>query len=203
MNKEHHLIYIPGLHDSNRFNKFFHQLATRRWQSKGFYPHIYYPNWEDDRDFKEILKEITTIIDTLVAKEHIVSLIGQSAGGSAALNAFCIRKDVVNGVVNITGRLKAGKHVTPSLDKAAKTSSTFKESILLLEHVHEPLLTEAERKKIMTIRPLLDQTVPTVTVAVQGAQNKIVPIIEHSLAGGIISIFWTNQWMRFLTELNY
>ncbi len=201
MSKEHHIIYIPGLRDTNPLNRPFYVLAEKAWRKQGFYPHIFYPHWEEGRHIQPKLKAITDLIDELAEQQHTVSLVGQSAGGSAALNAFFERRNTVCGVVNVTGRLKSGVNVRPSLDHAAKNSPAFKESVLLFEQENEPRLTSEERKRVMTIRPILDEVVPAPTVPVEGAINLVAPIMEHSLGGGFISILWSKNFLSFLREL--
>jgi len=202
MSREHHIIYIPGLFDTHPVNRPFHNLAQAAWRKKGFHPHLYLPHWEEGHHFTPKLKGITHLIDALVQQGNIVSLVGQSAGGSAALNAFCERRDKVNGVVNITGRLRSGVNVRPTLQQAARISPAFKESVLLFERENEPILRPSDRKKIMTIRPWFDETVPASTVPLDGATNLVAPIVEHSSGGGFISIVWTSKFLEFLKELN-
>lgn len=202
MNKAHHLVYVPGLRDAAIFNKPFRSLAKIAWEKQGCYPHIYLPCWEEGLSFTPKLRGIIDLIDELTEKGYKVSLIGQSAGGSAVLNAFCERRDRVNGVINITGRLKSGENVRPTLGQAARFSPAFKESVLLFETKNEPTLTDQDRARIMTIRPWLDETVPASTVAVRGSTNLIAPIVEHSIGGGLISIFYAHKFLSFLEELS-
>ncbi len=96
-------------------------------------------------------------IDELSDKEYEISLFGQSAGGTAVLNAYIERK---NKIVNICGRLRKGKNVFPSLETAAKGNPAFVESVLLFENQNEKKLTTEDRKKILTIKPLWDGVVP-------------------------------------------
>ncbi len=202
MSKEHHIIYIPGLLDSSPINKPFHNLAQFVWRNKGFYPHLYLPHWEKGQHFAPKLKSIVNLIDELTEQGFTVSLVGQSAGGSAVLNAFYERRDKVNGAINITGRLRSGINVKPTLQQAARMSQAFKESVLLFESENEPRFKPSDRKRVMTIRSWFDETVPASTVPLEGATNLVAPIIEHSLGGGFISILWSDKFLKFLKELS-
>jgi hypothetical protein len=45
------------------------------------------------------------LIKELHGQDRIVSLVGASAGAGAAINAFAARKNIVNGVVCIAGKV--------------------------------------------------------------------------------------------------
>lgn len=201
MSKEHHIIYIPGLNDQSLISRNLVKLLPFFWESQGFHAHVVSPRWEEGARFAPKLKLITDEIDRLVDQGHRVSLVGQSAGGSAALNAFYERRNVVNGVVNATGRLKAGVHVRPSLEWAARNSPAFKESVLLFEQQNEAKLTAKDRRKIMTMRPIWDEIVPSSTVSVKGATNKIAPILEHGIGGVFIVSFYSRVILNFLRNI--
>lgn len=201
MARQHHIIYVPGLHDQHVFNRSLTKFLPRVWKSYGFYGHILAPHWEEGSSFRPKLDKIVRKIDTLSKQGHIVSLIGQSAGGSAVLNAFCERKKVVNGVINATGRLRKDEHIHPSLLTAARRSRAFGESVLLFEHVNERSLSEKDLQKIMTIRPFWDEIVPASTVPLVGATNRVIPVPEHSLGGIYIVIFFAKQLFDFLQTL--
>lgn len=200
MAKQHHVIYVPGLRDTWIINKAIIKVLPFFWEPQGIHIHVFSPHWEQGTRFAPKLKQLTDKIDSLVKQGHKVSLVGQSAGGSATLNAFCIRKSVVHRIINSTGRLRAGNNVWPSLKQAAKISPAFKESVLLFEKKNEPTLTKVDRKRILTIRPLWDETVPASTVPLDGATNLIAPIIEHSLGGIFIVSFYSKVMLDFLKE---
>lgn len=198
MSKEHHVIYVPGLHDQWILNRTLTNLLPIFWKPQGFYPHVIQPHWEEGTVFAPKLKLVINKIDELVDNGRIVSIIGQSAGGSAALNAFCERKGVLKRAVNVTGRLRAGEKVRPTLDHAAIKSPAFKESVLLFEEQNEHLLTKEDRKRMMTIRPIWDEVVPSSTVFVEGATNLVAPMIEHSLSGALLVSVWSKTILDFL-----
>jgi pimeloyl-ACP methyl ester carboxylesterase len=201
MSKEHHIIYVPGLRDTATFNRLFHPIVAWVWRQQGFYPHVYLPHWEEGKSFQPKLDGIIKLIDELKAEGHNVSLIGQSAGGSAVLNAFSERRNLVNGVVNVTGRLRTGIRVKPSLNQATRISPAFKQSVLMFENQNEPTLIQADRRRIMTYRPWFDETVPVSTVPIEGATNLVSPFPEHSAGGGFICTVLSGKISGFLRGL--
>ncbi len=196
--KEHHLVMIPGLNDQEFFQKKAMDFVAWYWKRYGVGCHVVAPNWEDGEPFAPKLKSVLKEIDLLAGKGYDVSIVGVSAGGSVALNAFAMRKDVVKGVVNGTGRLKAGVGVRPSLEWAARNSRSFKESVLMFEKKNEQTLSRNDRKRVMTLRPVLDEIVPSSTVAVSGADNRVMPVVGHLLGGAFVGLVLGGKIVAFL-----
>lgn len=198
MSKEHHVVYIPGLRDQWFLNRNLARLLPLFWDRRGFPIHVVAPHWEQGESFEPKLKAITDEIDRLIEMGHRVSIIGQSAGGSAGLNAFAQRKDVLSKAINVTGRLRAGVNVKPTLEKAAYYSPAFRESVLLFENELGLTLTAEDRKRIMTLRPWWDEIVPASTVPLEGATNLVAPIPEHTLGGAYIMSLYSKVLQSFL-----
>lgn len=201
MPKTHHIIYVPGLNDQNPFSKLITNTLPLFWKQHGFTGHIITPHWSQGKSFEPKLKRIIKKIDELAETEDPISLIGQSAGGSAVLNAFCARKSVLTGVVNVVGRLRAGENVRPSLEWATRKSPAFKESVTLFEKENEPKLTREDRKRILTARPWWDEIVPAGTVPVHGATNLVSAVPEHCVGGTAICSLYAKAILQFLTKL--
>jgi len=202
MSKERHIIYVPGLRDQHLFNKSLARLYPLVWKPQGFHFHTISPHWEEGISFTPKLKMITNKIDELSVGANHIYLLGVSAGGSAVLNAFSQRRDLISGVVNVVGRLRAGVNVKPSLDKATKISPACRESILSFENQNEPTLSEVDRRKVMTLRPVWDETVPKSTVSLKGAKNIVVPMVEHSLGGIAIMTIFSPMIVKFFKGLD-
>lgn len=128
------ILYVPGLHDDAFINSHLTDLLPLIWRKYGFEVFIIRPRWREGKSFFPKLEYIATKIDELSNKGYELYLFGQSAGGSAVLNAFAIKKNKIKKVVNICGRLKKGIDVSPTLKKAAKGNPAFEESVLLFEN---------------------------------------------------------------------
>lgn len=200
MHSEHHVVFIPGLMDQDPIHKKFISLLPFVWQRFGLLVHIVYPEWEKGNSFKPKLERILIEIDSLLEQGYVVSVAGQSAGGSAGGNAFMERKQQLAGFVNITGRLKEGGSITPTLAYAAKNSPAFTESVILFEH-SEPGLSASDRKRVLTIRPSSDSVVPASTAAVDGATNLVGRVPGHVLGGVFIDIFYAKRIAQFLGSI--
>ena len=192
MFKRHHVIYIPGLSDHRKS----YELVINRWSLYGIIPHVYRVGWHDGESFKPKLKRLINFINDFLNKGDIVSLVGASAGGSVALNVL-IEQPKINAVVNLCGRLRAGKNVSPTLKVASKNSSSFRESVMLFES-REPKMTKHLRQKVLTLTPIWDEIVPKPTVFLSGATNKILPSVEHMLSGFLGMTFFSPMMMSFI-----
>ncbi len=178
MAKKHNLVFVPGLGGVT----LGFTLVSRLWKRYGFVVHIHDMGLRDgENTFVPKLKKLVLLIDTLHKHGDLVSLLGTSAGASAVLNAYYERKESIHRVVNVCGRLRSGIHVYPSLGAASRNSPAFKESVLLFEK-RERLFTKIERSKVLTMRALFDELVPSSTSILRGAINIQIPSVEHVLS---------------------
>jgi predicted peptidase len=198
----HHVIYIPGLNDQSPKNKLLVKLIPILWNRYNVITHVFSPFWSKDTNFDLKLKQITNLIDSLARENNFVYLIGQSAGGAAALNAFVARKNKIAGVISIDGRLREGINVFPSLDMASIGNPAFKDSVLLFENINEKKLTKEDRKKIMIIHPLWDNIVPISTATLLGTTQITMPIITHMLGGAMACTLYAKKMIDFLKQSN-
>jgi hypothetical protein len=191
------VILIPGLSDGKRGLA----LATRNWMQRyGILPLIIPMQWKNkEESYEDKLVRILDQIDKLHIKEYKVLLLGTSAGGCAAINTFCKRKNKISKVVNVCGRLRKGEKVFPSLDIAARASPSFKQSILECEE-NIKSLSDEDRKKIFTIRSLFDEIVPTTLVSVPGATNTRIVSIGHVVSITLVMMVYWGKIIDFLLK---
>lgn len=193
--KRHHVIYVPGLEDQRKGYEFL----IDKWRLCGVVPHVYGVGWRDlEIGFKPKLQLLVNEIKKYREKGDVVSLVGGSAGGSAVLNAF-LEVPEISAVVNICGRLRAGKNVSPSLKQASRTSKSFKESVELFEK-GEPTLNKNMRCRVMTLTPLWDEVVPKETVFLPGAVNKTFLSVEHIFSGLLGMTLYSPMVIGFVKE---
>ncbi|OIN87952.1 MAG: hypothetical protein COW21_02540 [Candidatus Aenigmarchaeota archaeon CG15_BIG_FIL_POST_REV_8_21_14_020_37_27] len=189
------VIIIPGLGDDT--NKL--RIITNWWNKHGITPHIVSIGWHDQENFQQKLAKLVKTIDILSSQET-VSLIGTSAGASAALNAFVKRRKKVYHVVNVCGRLRLGKYTGfRSFENRTSSSPAFKESVLLFESM-ESKLSKADRSRIMTVTPRFgDELVPRDTAILEYAHNITIPTIEHGFSIAMALTIFAKPIIKFLT----
>ncbi|MFA6532685.1 MAG: hypothetical protein WCT22_01665 [Patescibacteria group bacterium] len=171
----HQVIIIPGL--GNGVAK--HEWALLGWKRFGITTHVFDARWKiEENGFQLKLNRALKLIDSLANKNSKISLIGNSAGSSFAINIFAKRKKQISRIVVNCGRVRDGDWPWFTFAQATESSPSFKESVLRAQKF-EKTFTKEDRKKILTLRPIFDETVPPQTVPIIGARNIIVPSIEH------------------------
>ncbi|MEK7591783.1 MAG: 5-formyltetrahydrofolate cyclo-ligase [Patescibacteria group bacterium] len=196
-----HCIYAPGLNDQCLLNRFLVSLLPKIWIQFGVKTHIFSPRWRSAELYVVKEKRLLVLIDSLHKQNNLIFLVGQSAGGSIVLNVFSKRKETVVGVINVAGRLCRGIKVFPTLQLASISSPAFQASVEQCEDVSEKTLRKDDRKRIMTIRPIWDEVVPSLTVSIAGARNDRVPLFEHTLGGCGILLFYCFRLFSFIKNI--
>ncbi|MDP1722901.1 MAG: hypothetical protein Q8L37_06890 [Candidatus Gottesmanbacteria bacterium] len=196
MRNVHTVIIIPGLGDETRVLGYI----TWHWKSYGLEPVVYSVGWRDgEESFRLKLNRLVKLIDEFVKKGAMVSLVGTSAGGSAALNAFTERKNKIHRVINVCGRLRVGPTTgLRSFASKTKSSPAFAQSVRLCEQSIKRLAV-ADRKKIMTVHAMFgDELVPSETTIIEGANNIQVPTAEHIVSIGAALTVFSKSLISFL-----
>lgn len=178
MSLNNHVIIIPGL--GNGVSK--HVLATNGWGKFGIIPHVFDAKWKiEENGFSEKFTRALELVDSMSEKNSRISVVGNSAGSSFALNLFGERKKKISRIVINCGRVRDGDWPWFTFNQATALSPSFKESVLKAQEL-EKNLTSDDRRKILTLRPLFDEVVPPSTVPIRGAKNMITFSIEHGLS---------------------
>ena len=194
MPSDNHVIIIPGLGN----NVDLHILASNRWIRFGIIPHVFDAKWKtEEKGFSEKFERALRLVDSLANKNSKISIVGNSAGSSFALNLFGKRRRQISRVIINCGRVRDGDWPWFTFDQATASSPSFKESVLMSQKL-EKTLTISDRKKILTLRPLFDQVVPPSTVPIKGAVNKITYSLEHSLSIALNMTLFKKQIIDFI-----
>ena len=195
MSKEHSLIVVPGLGGENQMLK----MIVDSWSKHGINGYIHDAGWRGNEEtFQTKLEKLINQVDKLSIKGK-VSLLGTSAGGSAVINTFNERKNKIYKVVNVCGRLRTGFDVYPTLETASRSSISFKQSVLLCEKVQRSF-NEEDRKKVITIRPLFDKTVPISTMTIVGARNERIISVGHVFSIALAMTLYSKKVINFLNN---
>lgn len=165
MMAEHHAIYIPGIGDHKPY---YQPQIIKYWKRLGVSAHYHPVTWRSqDENFETKLKKLVELIDELHSQGHNVSLVGVSAGASAAFNAYMARKDKIARVVYVCGKLQRPETIG---SKYYAKNPSFKES-LALEQQQLKDLSPTDTKKMLSLKPLYDQTVPVRDTEISGVRN--------------------------------
>ena len=177
MSKTLHLIYIPGLGDSDPNG---HRKAVGWWAKYGVEAELFRMNWADKESWAQKFARLLARIDELTKEGKAVGLVGASAGAGAVVNAFAARKDKIIGCVLIAGKVNRPKAIGQGY---RQKNPSFVESAYAVPAALESL-TPADRRRILSRYALADETVYKPDSRIQGARNRIVPSIGHAVTIG-------------------
>ncbi len=194
---KHTIVVIPGLNDFGFFSSRGIRFALLRLRMSQQFEIVMHPvGCLDGEPFAPKLDRLVKHIQQ-VSQKNTVSLIGTSAGGSAAFNALMATPQSIHKAVNVCGRLRKGNHLRLTLEHAATSSTAFRESVELFER-QEPSMPPHLRQRCLTIKPRFgDEVVPGDTVALTGAHNHFVNAGEHLLSI-YLSLMFPKTIMQFL-----
>lgn len=193
---KHYIIYIPGLGDSRTGGQ---ALALRFWSAWGVRARLVQMNWADTGHFNPKLQTILDTIDSLVHQGYTVSLVGVSAGASAALNAYAQRLDSIHSVTLVCGQILGGhNHVRPQVYAANRA---FGESMRLLDEKTFDKLNAAARGRITSIHPIADRVVPVGDTKLPGARWRQIPTMGHAFSIGYSLTIGSYRIVRDIKKL--
>lgn len=173
-----HLVIIPGIGATVVWYKFL----TRNWEKKyGTKTHLLFFGWNGKAsEFPEKFKKIERHLDEYIKENENVSILGISAGGSAAVNLFIPRRDKIKNVVTVCGRVR-DPNVRQMWNHRPKALVLYEESVKLSE-ANLDKLSQEDKKRILTIRPIYDEIVPLRTMIIDGAENRRIFAAQHMVS---------------------
>lgn len=161
---KNHVIYLPGIGDHKPY---YQPQIINFWKSFGVIAHYHPVIWRDSEDFEIKLKKITKLIDELNSQDKLVSLVGVSAGATAAFNAYMANKGKIHRVVYVCGKLRRPESIG---DGYYRKNPAFKQSLQMVEPQIEQM-NEVDKSKMLSLKPLYDQTVPIADTVLPGVRN--------------------------------
>lgn len=177
---QHIAIIVLGLGEM----KSLYAFTVRDWKKKyNIIPQLYVFGWNEEKDnFDTQLPKLISFMRSYQQKNTIVSLIGISAGGSAALHAYLALKDQGNPIngkfISVCGRFNLDSHFWYPLSYGAYSNPAFHTSVTLIkEKIHK--LPLEEKKKFSCFSAKFDEVVPKTASSITGAKNYTILNIFH------------------------
>jgi hypothetical protein len=195
MLKKYYVIYIPGLGDSKVTGQ---QKAINLWRLQGVKPYLFQMLWDDGEALQPKLDRLIAVIDAAHDDGYEVSLVAASAGVSAALHAFSVRKHTVKGVVSICGQILGYNHVS---NYTYTRNPAFGESMQCLPNSLEALTAE-DRSRILSLHPVADPGVPVRDTRLPGSIEGRLPTTGHAVSIGYALTIGSRKILRFLKQQN-
>lgn len=168
---KHYIIYIPGLGDHyDGVRRFF----LRFWKIYGVKTQLVPMQWYDGESYQIKFDSVTAAVMAAKEKGYTVSLVGESAGASMAMNVFA-QEESLRRLISLCGVNSFHASVSPRI---LVRSPAFKES---LRHLAESQKTAVSQrhKDIISIAALSDPTVSVSKNRINGVKNMQVFSIGH------------------------
>lgn len=190
-----HLVIIPGLGDNDDYVRFL----TRSWERKyDIKTHVIAFGWKGKaNEFEDHLNKLRRYIDNLLKQNGDVSILGISAGASAAINLFSARKHKINKVISVCGRLR-DQNVKQRFYYPKMQLDIFKKSLNLCE-INQEKLTKEDKERILTIRPFYDDVVPVRTMTIDGAVNRKIFAAQHGISIYLAMTLYSKTIVKLLS----
>jgi pimeloyl-ACP methyl ester carboxylesterase len=168
---KHVILYIPGLGDG--YDR-FRQRALRLWSIFGVETQLVPMTWYDGGSYEDKYQRTSALIKSLAAENVRLSLVGESAGGSMAVNLFATHPEVAS-LVTVAGVNRSSAPV------AAKTLHRGPAFAVSRQQVTESLasIPASRRHAIWTISGLVDSVVRAHHSHIPGAHNRHIWTIGH------------------------
>lgn len=194
-NRAHAVIYVPGLGDSRVAGQ---QMAVDLWRLQGVEPYLFQMNWSNGEAFAPKMTRLLKLIDGLTSEGKIVSLVGASAGGSVVMNALALRRNTLNGVACICGKISNKHNVHPL---------TYQRNVAFHHSMHGlddalPELTDKDMSRVLSLHPIVDNVVPIPDTKLAGAHIGTMPTFGHFLGIAYGLTLGSFRIMRFLKKID-
>lgn len=167
---KHYIVYIPGLGDSydglRRFLLFF-------WRIYGVKVEHVPVKWYDGKSYQEKYKRVAAAVQNAQALGYTVSVMGESAGGSMAMNIFA-RNELIHRLISLCG---VNSYKTPISPRIFERGPAFKESVSILNASQAGAIKREQQ--ITSITALYDETVPIKSNIIPGARRVTIWSIGH------------------------
>lgn len=168
---KHTIFYIPGLGDGyDRYRK----KALKGWSLFGVKPVLLPMNWYAGGTYDEKFQHASRIIAKATASAGRVTIIGESAGGSMAINLFAADQRV-DSLITIAGVNKTSAPVarrTLRRGPAFATSRHYVDASLAA-------IPDERKRHIHTLRAWSDNVVQSDYSQIVGAHNHRVWAVGH------------------------
>ena len=168
---KHKIIYIPGLGDGYDPLR---ARALRLWESRDVAIELAPMQWYAGDAYERVFDGVHQLITQSQKDGYAVSLVGESAGGSMAIDIFAAHP-TVHRLVTIAGvnspHAPVAQYIrdkAPAFDGALRALSTSLAA-----------LSDTERTRIINFTARADSTVSPKHSHIAGAKHRTVPMIGH------------------------
>lgn len=168
---KHYIVYIPGLGDKyDGLRRFFLSF----WRLYGVTVELVPMTWYDGKAYDDKFERVKSVITNAQALGFTVTVIGESAGASMALNVFATNKEI-HRFISLCGVNNAK---TPISSRIFKKGPAFEESVSYLSSSRANTMKDRiDQMTVITAKH--DATVPIEKNVIPGARQVRVWSVGH------------------------
>lgn len=167
-----HIIYLPGLGDSYDVVR---RACLSTWRLYGASVELVPSGWVNDEVLEAKVDRIKHAARVAADKGYRVVLLGESAGGSLALNTYAGEVGLVSGIVTLCGKNSQPENVSPRLYRRNKAFHTSMQRVGLAAKQ----LTREQRQRVTSIYPLYDAYVPRADTLIPDCREVKLYAVGH------------------------
>jgi pimeloyl-ACP methyl ester carboxylesterase len=193
MSSHLHLIYVPGIGDTNPKSQI---LAIKTWRLWGVESELFRMIWANNEKWDSKLNRLLETIDKQVKAGKKVGLVGASAGAGAVINAYALRKNDLVGCVIIAGKVNRPQYIG---DHYRKNNPAFIDSAMAAPNSLSSL-SSGDLKNVLSIYAVKDEVVQTADSMLPGAINRQVATAGHFLTIASQITLGAPRFIRFLKK---
>lgn len=181
------ILYLNGLGDGKLQRR--QVMALNYLAKRGIQVTHAHVNWRSGESFENLCDYVLALAQDQLKLYGQITLVGSSAGGSLAINAFAKLRHENIFVVSLCGRLRPGDLPwwdVRKLERMAylgtvKESKSFYHSVTHCAQIALPSLTEQDKRRVVVVKQWADFVVPRSTMDIDGAQTYTLPAIGHGM----------------------
>ena len=151
-------------------------------------------NWTVDEPWHDKLNRLVSTIDRHVKAGKTLSLIGESAGASAVINALGIRSRSLRTVILLCGKTQYPDRVAAY---RYRQNPALRQALIASSHIINQLTNE-QKEKLLNLHPILDPVVPVSETKIPNVKNSVMPTFGHALSIVFANTIWSWWIVRFI-----
>ena len=151
-------------------------------------------NWTVDEPWHDKLNRLVSTIDRHVKAGKTLSLIGESAGASAVINALGIRSRSLRTVILLCGKTQYPDRVAAY---RYRQNPTLRQALIASSQIINQLTNE-QKEKLLNLHPILDPVVPVSETKISNVKNSVMPSIGHAMSIVFANTIWSWWIVRFI-----
>lgn len=176
------ILYIPGLGDENTIER--QRSVVSKWANGSRRSWFFDPKWHSEEKLKDKKARLDKLFGEINETGEEIQVVASSAGGSLAVILFAKEKKNINLLTLISTKLIKPEKIG---EDHRKSTPMLVEAVSECEKLLYNL-TESDRSKITTYRPIYDDVIPTKDMKIKGAKNKVVLAAGHAI-GITVALF--------------